>query len=396
MAPERPADSLPSAPARAVLDPVRNLKVYLTALFSLLALCVALTAAATYISLRAHYLRQQQSELQRSQDFIQLRNELIKPFQLSRWMSRDAFLMDWLGKGEREPGRVLSYLKEISARTGRSRPSSLRISPGNIIFPMAPPRHWTRETPDVGWFFQLLERRVESLADVGYDNGDKSKPFLYIDIRMPDLHGTTSAYVGAAVELQHFQSLLAAYRQQHGDELHFVNQDRMVVLSTTPGNVNTPADPYHWYQLTSTLPHAHESGQEKAVAFLDRQGRHFSISREWLEDLGWHVYTGAGSAGHSVQRGPDRPEDPRSHHPADRPDLDRHDLAPAAVPQGPPAGLRPDPDPQGHSAHLLLLQEDPGRQWLLAAAGALPPASIPKRTSATASARTAPGSCTRS
>jgi hypothetical protein len=272
-----------------VLDPVRNLKVYLTALFSLLALCVALTAAATYVSLRAHYLRQQASELQRSQDFIQLRNELTKPFQLSRWMSRDAFLMDWLGKGEREPGRVLSYLKEISANWQVSAFVASNLT-RKYYFSDGTTKVLDQETPDGGWFFQLLERRVESLADVGYDNGDKSRPFLYIDIRMPDLHGTTSAYVGAAVELQHFQSLLSTYRQQHGDELHFVNQDRMVVLSTTPGSVNTPADQYDWYQLTSTLPHAHESGQEKGVSFLDRQGRHFSISREWLEDLGWHVY----------------------------------------------------------------------------------------------------------
>lgn len=280
----------PVATSRPTANPVGNLRVYLAALFSTLAACVLLTAVTTYVSLRSHFKAQQQQELQRSQDLNRLRNVLIQPVQLSRWMSRDTFLLDWLQAGEKDPGTALRYLKEISAQWQVSAFLASNLT-RIYYFSDGTAKALTRDTPDAGWFFQLLEHQIDSLADVGYDNGDTRKPFLYIDIRMPDLHGKPSAYVGAAVQLHRFQDLLASYKRLHGDELHFVNQDHMVILSTTPGIVNTSAKSYPWYQLTEVLPHEHGPRHEKSVAFENRQGYPFSVSREWVEELGWHVYT---------------------------------------------------------------------------------------------------------
>jgi len=272
------------------LNPAGHLKALLAAIFSLLAISVLLTAGTTYISLRSHLQQQQQRELQRAQNFNQLRNTLIQPFQLSRWMSQDAFLLEWIRKGEKEPGPALQYLKGISDNWKVSAFVASNLT-RTYYFSDGTTKALTRQTPDVDWFFQLLEHNVESLADVGYDNGDTNKPFLYIDIRMPLVDGKPSAYVGAAVELRRFLDLLRAYRQTHGEEIHFVNQDQVVILSSTPGIANTSANQYDWFRLTNTLPHNHGAGQEKAIVFENRQGHRFSISRDWVEELGWHVYT---------------------------------------------------------------------------------------------------------
>lgn len=274
-------------PAGVAMDPVGNLKAYVAAIFSVLAICVLLTAATTYISLRSHLQEQQQREIQRSRDFHQLSNELVQPLQLSKWMSRDAFLLDWLRKGERDPGQALDYLKAIAAQWQVSAFVASNLT-RTYYFSDGTSKPLTRETPDVDWFFQLLEHKVETLADVGYDNGNLAKPFLYIDVRMPDIDGKPSAYVGAAVQLQRFLDLLIAYKRTHGEELHFVNQEGMVILSSTPEIVNTPAEQYGWYHSMEKLPHEHGTRREKSISF---ETSHFSISREWIQELGWHVYT---------------------------------------------------------------------------------------------------------
>jgi hypothetical protein len=286
----RPEQRATTVSPGATLKPIRNLKLYLAAIFSLLATSVLLTAVTTYFSLRSHLQQQQQREIQRSQDFNELQNVLIQPFQLSQWMSRDTFLLSWLQNGERDSAQVQRYLKDIAANGQVSAFVASNLT-RTYYFSDGTSKALTRDTPDVDWFFQLLEHKVASLADVGFDNGDTNKPFLYTDIRMPDIGGQPSAYVGTAVALQRFLDLLTSYKQTHGDDLHFVNQDGMVILSSTPGIVNTAAEHYRWYRATEALPHAHGTKQEKSLAFENRQGRQFSVHREWIQELGWHVYT---------------------------------------------------------------------------------------------------------
>jgi hypothetical protein len=262
---------------------IRHLRAYLIALFALIAVSILLTALTTYLSIQAHLQGQFQNEVQRSQEMNQLQNQLVQPILFSRWMSRDQFLLDWVKNGEKDPAKVIQYLKDISsawhysAFVASSRTHKYYFSDGTI-------KPLDRGTADVGWFFDLLENRTESLADVGYNNGDASQPFLYIDIRMPDIEGQTSAYVGAAVELGRFQELLKAYRQTNGDELHFVNQQNMVILSTRPGIVNTPAEGYDWYKSIAQLPGA------TTDTTLSRDGHSLSISRKWISELGWRLY----------------------------------------------------------------------------------------------------------
>jgi len=274
----------------APINPLGNVKLYLAAIFSLLALSVALTATATYASLRTHFQRRQQAEVLRAQSLNLLLHTLVAPTELSTWMSRDALLLDWLRQGEKNPVLVLEYLKGVSAE-GKVSAFLASNRSRTYYFSDGTSKPLTRQTPDVGWFFQLLERGVERLTDVGYDNGDTSKPFLYIDLRMPDLDGKPSAYVGAAMDLHHFQGLLAAYKQRLGDDLHFVNEEGMVVLSSQAALVNTPASSHPWHSVTMDLPHDHALGSEKTLAFRNLQGRPFSVSREWLGELGWHLYS---------------------------------------------------------------------------------------------------------
>lgn len=213
----------------------------------------------------------------------------MQPILLSRWMSRDAFLQAWVRGGERDPRLVFGYLKSISetwkvaAFVASDRTRTYYFSDGTS-------KALTPDTPDVGWFFHLLEQRTESLADVGYHNGDTTQPFLYIDIRMPDMDGRPSAYVGAAVQLDRFLGMLEAFRKTHGVELHFVNQDGMVILSTRREQVNTPAKDHDWFRALEGQPHRHDGEAAEATLFQAKGDHQTSLGRRWLEESGWHLY----------------------------------------------------------------------------------------------------------
>jgi len=268
---------------------IRHVRAYLLALFGLVTACILLTALTTYVSIRDHLQEETHKEILRSQELNRLENQLVQPILLSRWMSRDAFLQEWLRSGEKNPRQVLDYLKSLSETWKVSAFVASNLS-RTYYFSDGTSKALTQETPDVSWFFHLLDQRIESLADVGFNNGDSTQPFLYIDIRMPDIEGRTSAYVGAAVELHRFLELLAAYRKAHGVELHFVNQDGMVILSSRTEVVNTPAKDHDWFQALADQPHRHDGQQEEATLFRIKDSQQVSLGRRWLEELGWHLY----------------------------------------------------------------------------------------------------------
>ncbi len=268
---------------------IRHLGFYLIALFGLVAGCILLTALTTYVSIQDQLRKETHKEILRSQALGTLEKQLVQPILLSRWMSRDTFLQAWIRGGEKNPREVLDYLKSISetwkvsAFVASDRTRTYYFSDGTS-------KALTPDAPDVGWFFHLLEQRIESLADVGYNNGDTTQPFLYIDIRMPDIDGRTSAYVGAAVELDRFLELLETFRKAYGGELHFVNQDEMVILSTRRAQVNTPAKDYDWFRVLADQPHRHDGLQEEATLFRSEGNERTNLGRRWLEELGWHLY----------------------------------------------------------------------------------------------------------
>lgn len=274
---------------RGTSPSIRHVGVYLVALFGVVIGCILLTALATYVSIQDQLRKETHKEILRSQALSRLEKQLVQPILLSRWMSRDAFLQAWIRGGEKNPREVLDYLKSISehwkvsAFVASDRTRTYYFSDGTS-------KALTPDAADVGWFFHLLEQRIESLADVGYNNGDTAQPFLYIDIRMPDMDGRTSAYVGAAVELDRFLELLETFRNAHGGELHFVNQDGMVILSTRRSQVNTPAKDYDWFRIMADQPHRHDGLQEEATLFQGEGNRQTSIGRRWLDELGWHLY----------------------------------------------------------------------------------------------------------
>jgi hypothetical protein len=274
---------------------MNNLNRYWLAFVCLVVACIAGTAVATYVILNTALLNQSREEIGRARAFNEIHNTLMLPVQLSRMMRNNTFVSDWIAAGESDPETALKYLRSIrgtwsvDAFIASNRTRSYYFSDGTY-------KALDPDTPDVGWFFYLLENNVEVLADVGYNNGDPSQPFLYVDYQLPRVNGENAGYVGAAVKLGDFLPLLKAYRHRYGIDLHFVNQARMVILSSDAGIVNTQASDYAWYQS----PTGHDEPHPSSARSVTYGGERLSVSERYLADLGWQLFmvdhrTSAGS-----------------------------------------------------------------------------------------------------
>jgi hypothetical protein len=274
---------------------LKNLNRYWFAIVGLVVVCIAGTAVATYMTLNSALLNQSREEIGRARALNEIHNTLMLPMQLSRMMRNNTFVSDWIAGGETDLEAALKYLKSIrdtwsvDAFIASNRTRSYYFSDGTH-------KALDRDTPDVGWFFYLIENNVEILADVGYNNGDPAQPFLYVDYQLPRLFGENAGYVGAAVKLGDFLPVLKAYRDRYGIDLHFINQTQMVILSSEAGIVNTKASAYPWYRPPVGPDQAHRSNSR----IVNVRGQRLSVNDRYLADLGWRLFmvdhgTSAGS-----------------------------------------------------------------------------------------------------
>jgi hypothetical protein len=264
---------------------MNNLNRYWLAFVCLVVVCIAGTAVATYVILNTALLNQSREEIGRARALNEIHNTLMLPEQLSRMMRNNTFVSDWIAAGESDPETALEYLKSIrdtwsvDAFIASNRTRSYYFSDGTY-------KALDPDTPDVGWFFYLVENAVEVLADVGYHNGDPRQPFLYVDYQLPRINGAIAGYVGAAVKLGDFLPVLKAYRDRYGIDLHFINQAQMVILSSDPDKVNTEAGGYPWYRS----PVVHEEPHRSSARIVTHGGERLSVSDRHLADLGWQLF----------------------------------------------------------------------------------------------------------
>lgn len=266
---------------------MKNLKLYGVTIFIVITVSIILTATTTYFSVNTYSEDQSRIDIRRSRDLNRLQGKLLTPVTISHMMSANAFLLDWIKSGEHDPGFAFAYLANISEKFDLSAfiasnlTSNYYFSDGSIL-------EITPTAPDTGWFYFLLENKISTLTDVGYHHGDPARPFLYIDIKLPDIDGEISGYVGAAVELSRFLKLLSEFRDTYGQALHFVNKEGMVILSSTAQWVNTPASEYDWF--IPGKPETEQPGRIDENKIYESNGRQLSVNKNWLPDLGWHSY----------------------------------------------------------------------------------------------------------
>jgi hypothetical protein len=274
---------------------MKNLNRYWVAMVCLVVICIAGTAVATYMTLNRALINQSREEIGRARALNEIHNTLILPVHLSRMMRNNTFISDWMAAGEADLDAALRYLQSIrntwsvDAFIASSRTRSYYFSDGTY-------KALDPDTPDVGWFFYLLENDIEVLTDVGYHNGDPSQPFLYVDYQLPRINGENAGYVGAAVKLGDFLPVLKAYRDRYGIDLHFINQAQMVILSSDVGIVNTKASDHPWYRS----PSVHDESRRSSTRMVTYGGERRSVSDRHLADLGWQLFmvdhgTSAGS-----------------------------------------------------------------------------------------------------
>jgi diguanylate cyclase (GGDEF)-like protein len=193
---------------------------------------VATSLASFFVSRASLQSQITEAELPLTSDniFSEIQRDLLRPLFISAMMAGDTFLRDWIVEGERDPTRIVRYLKEIQERTATftsffvSERSRIYYTPSGVLKAVDPAE------PRDAWYFRLRDLPAAYEINVDPDMAHRDAMTIFINYKVNDDHGRMIGATGVGLRVGAVKGLIESYQARYQRTVYFVDHKGSVVL----------------------------------------------------------------------------------------------------------------------------------------------------------------------
>jgi len=202
-------------------------------------LCVLLVAGFLVTSLVSYFVAHDsltgqiaESTLPLTSDNIysEIQQDLLRPIFISSLMAQDTFVRDWALDGEREPERIIRYLKTIQDRYDAV--TAFFVSDRSRIYYHAggTRRAVNENNPRDAWYFRVRDMVQDYEINVDLDEVHRDAITIFINYRVHDYAGRYIGATGVGLSVTAVTKLLEVYQQRYGRRIYFTDRQGAVTL----------------------------------------------------------------------------------------------------------------------------------------------------------------------
>lgn len=162
--------------------------------------------------------------------YSEIQRDLLRPILISSVMAHDTFMRDWVISGERNPERIIQYLKEIKAKYGTITAFFVSERTRRYYHPSGVLKTIDRNDPGDAWYFRVREMSTPYEVNVDADTADRSRLSIFINYRVHDYAGDYLGATGVGLSVEAVTDLIEAYQQRYGRRIYFVDRQGEVTL----------------------------------------------------------------------------------------------------------------------------------------------------------------------
>jgi diguanylate cyclase (GGDEF)-like protein len=261
--------------------------VILSLLGSLIGIGFLVTTLASFYTSRAS-LRQAiittELPLISNAVYSDIRNDLIRPVQISRAMASDVFLHEWIDHGEQDVKIIARFLTGIRSQYGTtsaffvSDRTHIYYDQGGIFEHLDPGRESS------AWFYRF--RDGQQPWEVIIDRGRSS---LFINFRVLDAQGNFQGVAGVGITLAVVLKMIDSYQRRYDRAVYFIDNQRNLVLAGEDVYKNliraTPID-----EVSSLKGLSHLLSPIKDGTYdYNRDGEQHFVNVRHIDELNWFL-----------------------------------------------------------------------------------------------------------
>lgn len=257
-------------------------------LVSLLLVCGFLvTSLASYFVSRSSLRKEiEENTLPLTSDNIysEIQRDLLRPIFISSLMASDTFVRDWVLDGERDPDRMIRYLREIQARYGTftsflvSEKTRIYYQTNGILKQVDP------DEPRDRWYFRVRKMQPEHEINVDPDMANRDTMTIFINYKVHDYDGNYIGATGVGLTVNAVKTLIDDYQGKYGRNIFFVDLEGNVVLSSIgfKGKGGRLREMAGLKDMVDRITHA-----DQLTLSYERDGKTVHLNTRYIKEFDW-------------------------------------------------------------------------------------------------------------
>lgn len=216
--------------------------------------------------------------------YSEIQRDLIQPILISSVMATDTFVRDWVVAGEREPGRMIQYLRAIKNRYNAF--TAFFVSDATRIYYHADGVLKTvhEEEPRDIWYFRVRKMAEPYEINVDPDMANQDTLTIFINYRVFDYANRFIGVTGIGLTVNAVRSLISDYQRRFGRTVYFVDNEGRMVLVGDSASV-PEANIAERGQLSLTRPNWSRD-ETRSLEYMSADGTRL-LNVRYISELGW-------------------------------------------------------------------------------------------------------------
>ncbi|QJB58416.1 GGDEF domain-containing protein [Pseudodesulfovibrio sp. zrk46] len=239
--------------------------------------------------------------------YSEIHAAMMRPILVSSSMANDAFLKDWIIKGEYDVPALTKYLREIKEKYGFISTFFVSAKSDKYYYHKGVLKEINPRDPHDIWYYAFTRSGAEYDLDVDSNEADEGKLTIFVNFRMLDDNGNLLGVTGVGVNMDQAVALLAKAREEYNRDVYLIDQDGLIQVHPDKKRIER----FYITKAGGIRDVAEDILQpvESARSFeYNWEGKHYLLSTRYIPEFEWHLIvqqdeqTALGTARHNLVR----------------------------------------------------------------------------------------------
>ncbi|MGS0689679.1 sensor domain-containing diguanylate cyclase [Shewanella sp. 30m-9] len=201
--------------------------------------------------------------------YSEIQQDLLRPIFISSLMAQDTFVRDWTLNQEKNPEKLIRYLKEIQEKYGTVTSFFVSEASRKYYHSSGVLKQIKDIDPEDAWYFRVrsLPESEHFEVNIDPDSADLNRTVIYVNYKVFDFEGNFIGVTGVGLAVESVKHLIELYQTRY---------NRSVYFSDRQGNITLQSEQYSGASTLQTSP-----GLEKlATRILTSPSTAFSYQKD--------------------------------------------------------------------------------------------------------------------
>lgn len=216
-----------------------------------------------------------------------IQRDLLQPIFISSMMSNDAFLRDWVMKGEQDPFQIERYLSEIKREYNTIASFLVSEKTRNYYYSGGILKQVKPDEPRDEWYFRVRQMEEPFEINVDPDLANQDAMTIFINYRVFDFEGNYIGATGTGLTVNRVNQLIEEYEERFSRQIFFCNKKGDIILSPRKSDLKNQRNLRDIPGLQNHVNYL-LSGEAHTLEYR-KNGQNYFLNTRYIPELEWFL-----------------------------------------------------------------------------------------------------------